>query len=361
MTCTDITTHLYTWEANDNQPIESPSNTISSGVYTYSVVADGQPWEYWSYTVTYSPIGFPVTYNPCRPWLSVPTKIYTLQPEYSSCVHNIKGLFDPPIFLTTSSGFYPITTPAPPQPTPTKTAAPGSAIPELTPTKTPSLTTRPAPPPSQNPQAIQTPQVPSVATVGGTTIIVSSNSVLVAAIDGTSINVHTSPALIASMGGTIVPVTANSNSELVGTIGGSTITFTTNANSAVVGTFGGAAITASSQSELLGIIGSSSVTFTTNSESALVGMMGGSTITASTGSELIGTIGESTITFTTNSDSALVGRIGGSTVTARSGSTNTPGLRPTSAGGRSKSVPVRGLMLFLSGLPFVFAINFSLM
>jgi hypothetical protein len=110
-------------------------------------------------------MGVPLTYNPCRPWLSVPTEIYTLQPQYSSCVHNIKGLYDPPIYLTTSSGFLPITTPAPPHPTNTKAASPGSAIPEITPNKTPSLTTQLAPPPSQNPPSQQTSKIPTVATI----------------------------------------------------------------------------------------------------------------------------------------------------------------------------------------------------
>jgi hypothetical protein len=45
-----------------------------------------------------------LTYNQCSPMLSVPTKLYTLDPGWESCQPFMKGLWDPPYALTPGQG-----------------------------------------------------------------------------------------------------------------------------------------------------------------------------------------------------------------------------------------------------------------
>jgi hypothetical protein len=104
MTCTDITTSLYIMFDHENFVIESPSATFSTTTIIYTLPRLTS----YTLTVTWHPVNLTVTYNPCQPWLSVPERIYTLQSAWSSCVKNIKGLKDPPTWLTTASGFRPI-------------------------------------------------------------------------------------------------------------------------------------------------------------------------------------------------------------------------------------------------------------
>lgn len=244
---------------SENTVIESPLATLSTTTITYSI----PKLSYYTITVTYHPVKLPVTYNPCHPWLSVPQRIYTLQPEWSSCIQNIKGLRDPPTWLTTGSEFSPVTSRAPALPTTTIGASAAPVLVQPTRTKTASPTIDPGSPPAGIPSPAQTSRPPEIATLGGSTL-----------------TINTETALQATIGGTTVAITTNSMSELVGTIRGTTFTFTTNSESALVGTIEGTIVTAHSEPVLIGTIGGTAVTFTTNSESALVGTIAGTTVTA---------------------------------------------------------------------------------
>lgn len=68
-----------------------------------------------TYTFTPSLTPWPLTYNPCEPYLSLPSRILTLDPEWKSCSQSIKGLHDPPSFLNSENGFFPVTTTTPPR------------------------------------------------------------------------------------------------------------------------------------------------------------------------------------------------------------------------------------------------------
>lgn len=71
---------------------------------------------------------YTVTYNPCSPTLSVPPAIYTIDPAWSACGLGMKGLFDPPIFLTPGPMFGPATkTGVIPLPVAGQTITPGIA------------------------------------------------------------------------------------------------------------------------------------------------------------------------------------------------------------------------------------------
>ncbi|KAE9377495.1 hypothetical protein N431DRAFT_327860 [Stipitochalara longipes BDJ] len=266
MTCTNITTSLYIAYDSENTVIESPAQTMSTTTLTYSIVPQGQPWSYYTLTITWHPVNLPVTYNPCQPWLSVPQKVYNMQPAWTSCLQNIKGIRDPPSLLTTGTAFGPYVS----KPgwlllhsATTNAASAAPALAQITPTRTPSPTLQLTSPPEYNPPSPQKSELPFVATFRGTPITIMSET-----------------ALEATIGGKTIALTINSKSELIGTIGASTFTFKPNSASALVATFEGTAITANSEPVLVGIMGSNTITFTTNSNSALVGTVDGSTITA---------------------------------------------------------------------------------
>jgi uncharacterized membrane protein YgcG len=71
---------------------------------------------------------YTVVHNPCSPMLSVPTQLYTLQPQWTGCLPGLSAFFDPIYTLTSagSTGLVPHTTGAP--------AVPG-AVPTATPPK----------------------------------------------------------------------------------------------------------------------------------------------------------------------------------------------------------------------------------
>ncbi|PMD44884.1 hypothetical protein L207DRAFT_616241 [Hyaloscypha variabilis F] len=355
-TGTDITTTIWTQQWLSNIALSSPTSTLYTEVdtftmYNFQLKPTGTEYESW--VISYGPIPYPVTYNPCKVWLSVPTKIYSLQSAYKVCSNNIQGLFDPPINIDPAAGFFPITKPAPPTPY-TTSPSPIPAFTSTFPTRTAPPVTKSASPPHVNPPNSLNTQHPTTANVGGVIVTVYPETETVALFKGSSIEVHTSSALIATIGGTEIAVTKNSLSQLVGTVGGSTITFSTNSDSALVGTFGGATITASAQPELVGTFGGSTITFTTDSNSQLVGSISGSTVIASTQSELVGTIGGNTITFT-SSNSQIVWTIGGSTVTANLNPTSLPGP-PESEARRVKSISNYGVAL----LAFWMFVGFAL-
>jgi hypothetical protein len=90
-----------------------------------------------------------ITYDPCKPLLSVPRAVYNLDPAWSTCTAGISGLWDPPRVLQPASGPLspdPTTTPQA-QTILTSSAAPASAVAHTTPTATTSA--GPAPKPSQ--------------------------------------------------------------------------------------------------------------------------------------------------------------------------------------------------------------------
>jgi hypothetical protein len=99
---------------------------------------------------------YTVIQNPCSPFLSVPTLLYSLQPQWTGCVAGIDAFFDPIYTLTTSGamGLVPQTTKGsvPAVPDETKSPSPGHTAKPAVPPPTP------APTPTGNPQ---TPQDPS--------------------------------------------------------------------------------------------------------------------------------------------------------------------------------------------------------
>src|SRR3954471_17931330 len=67
-----------------------------------------------------------ITYNPCSPTLSVPTQIFTLNPEWKGCIQGIDAFFDPPYSLTSGNGLTPFA--APPTPSAQPANTPNSPI-----------------------------------------------------------------------------------------------------------------------------------------------------------------------------------------------------------------------------------------
>jgi hypothetical protein len=134
-----------------------------------------------------------LTYNPCTPWLSVPSQILTLDPRWGSCVPNMRGLHDPPTTLTPGNGFFALTTPNPIPADPTKTniASAAPAIPQVTASRTAAPVVQPQSPPNppaRDPLTVpNTPQapdpqiqpLPAVATIGKTTVTANAASAFV--------------------------------------------------------------------------------------------------------------------------------------------------------------------------------------
>lgn len=112
VTCTNVTTTLWTRSGGYSifYPTSAPLMTLTWGsvnsvhgqhitrapgslIYTLSA-SDFQP--------------FPVIYNPCTPFLSVPSQIVTIDPLWSTCYRDFKGLHDPPKIMDSSNGFLPV-------------------------------------------------------------------------------------------------------------------------------------------------------------------------------------------------------------------------------------------------------------
>lgn len=131
-----------------------------------------------TYTYPFDP--WVVTYNPCSPYLSIPSNLLTLNPHWSTCWRNFEGLHDPPSVLETANGFFPVTTtaPAPKSPTETKGAAAPQAVQQTMATKT--LAPNPIHslgndhPPGQPSQRMS--KLPTVITMGETIITANSAS-----------------------------------------------------------------------------------------------------------------------------------------------------------------------------------------
>jgi hypothetical protein len=106
ITCTDIETTFYV------------DASIQSAEYRALLNNGSLIW--WLSTWTIPATSFIASYNLCTPWLSLPPQALAVDPRMSTCnAGNIFYLRDPPRYLATLSGFFPITTA---DPTPTLTA-----------------------------------------------------------------------------------------------------------------------------------------------------------------------------------------------------------------------------------------------
>ena len=99
-----------------------------------------------AWTVTARPLI--ATWNPCTPFLSVPARVLTRYPRWSTCVPNMVGLHDPPILLNPENGFSPVTTTSATSQDPIKTKIPvapqGVSLPAATRTSPPGAKSTPS-------------------------------------------------------------------------------------------------------------------------------------------------------------------------------------------------------------------------
>ena len=86
--CANTTTTVY-WEDHEASAFPTSTNYVNA----------------FNSTMTLTPVA--ITYNPCTPYLSVPSRLLTLDPRWSTCVRYMAGLHDPPINLDPENGFYP--------------------------------------------------------------------------------------------------------------------------------------------------------------------------------------------------------------------------------------------------------------
>lgn len=117
-----------------------------------------------------------MTYDPCSPTLSVPTQIFTLNPEWKTCIQGIDAFFDPPYTLQPGADLTtfqpaaaqtpaPVTSTAQPANTPVTPIASVTKAPETTAHPQPTNTPDPAPAadtsPAQDPTPVQSDDSPS--------------------------------------------------------------------------------------------------------------------------------------------------------------------------------------------------------
>jgi hypothetical protein len=154
-----------TWTYIDPGTTETITGTASTGTDTL--------------TPYYSP--WVITYNPCEPYLSVPSRILTLDSLWKTCSRAFKGLHDPPVVLDSANGFFPVTKAPPGAPgfltVPTKTlknpadqtlaASARQSIPQPAVTKTLSPTV----------SNLSASRLPLVATVGKATFTANSHGI----------------------------------------------------------------------------------------------------------------------------------------------------------------------------------------
>ncbi|KAE9364935.1 hypothetical protein N431DRAFT_473028 [Stipitochalara longipes BDJ] len=179
--CDEILTTYYfdsSWNPVDNLTVTTTGNT-TSGLITVGGISTGLRVCYDITTLSFESLVF--TYNPCSPWLSVPTQLATLSPEWSSCYRSFKPVRDPWGVLTASSGFYPVTTQDPTMihPTQTSSASAGPSIPQSPASRTPLPVYYPTTRPTMGNPPLPISKVPVVATVGEATITANAESALV--------------------------------------------------------------------------------------------------------------------------------------------------------------------------------------
>ncbi|KAE9372525.1 hypothetical protein N431DRAFT_536384 [Stipitochalara longipes BDJ] len=141
ITCTNIVTTL--WSLRGFDEVETASITRA---YT-----ELDTWQWGTSCTTFSQaytsvyIPWPVTYNPCTPYLSVPTQLLAIDKRWNTCVRNFRGLHDPPSALDTASGFFLVRTADLGSNPPTKpdSASAGPTIQQPAATKTPAPETKP--------------------------------------------------------------------------------------------------------------------------------------------------------------------------------------------------------------------------
>ncbi|KAE9370006.1 hypothetical protein N431DRAFT_344499 [Stipitochalara longipes BDJ] len=165
MTCTDIKTTV--WTRNGGDLIVYTASTVDAFTFTFPGYNNSATTQA-AYTTaeTLSAYGpWVLTYNPCTPFLSIPSRIIAIDPLWNTCYRDFKGLHDPPILLTPANGFFPIKTTAPGSPPKeTQGASAGQAIPLplITKTLSPKVSA-----------------LPAIATIGRTTITANIATVLV--------------------------------------------------------------------------------------------------------------------------------------------------------------------------------------
>ena len=86
-----------------------------------------------------------IVYNPCSPTLSVPSELFTLDPQWKTCSPGIGAFFDPPYTLTQGDGFSAFNGGAGPTVSPSPAAQPQVTPSAPTPSSTPVLEPSPLP------------------------------------------------------------------------------------------------------------------------------------------------------------------------------------------------------------------------
>lgn len=94
--CQDTVTSWWTYDGEDDttmysDPADLPDPTAVPGN------EEGIP-----------PDPITCTYNPCSPYLSVPSQIYSVDSAFRGCMDGIKAFLDPPYFLTPGNGMQPL-------------------------------------------------------------------------------------------------------------------------------------------------------------------------------------------------------------------------------------------------------------
>jgi hypothetical protein len=62
-------------------------------------------WDDWVSSYAEDSMLYTVTHNPCSPTLAVPSRMLSLNPDWSGCISGISGFYDPPSALTAGHGF----------------------------------------------------------------------------------------------------------------------------------------------------------------------------------------------------------------------------------------------------------------
>jgi hypothetical protein len=174
--CSNITTTLWgqsellTFDITSMEPVTATSfETMINGTRT---TVDK--------TIIWAPVS--VTYNPCYPYLSIPSKIFTMSPQWSNCVKFMTGLKDPCIYMGTGPGFSAVTPPAYnglPKPTPHELPSPARA--SAAPVFQQSTASKTAPP-GQSPTALpaeeptRSVQPPAPLIPGGSSIVIDGST-----------------------------------------------------------------------------------------------------------------------------------------------------------------------------------------
>lgn len=79
--------------------------TVADNVSSWNISFGGSLTSLHTLTYPFDPL--PLTDNPCTPYLSIPTRIFTLDSAWESCRHYFAGMHDPPIYLNSENGFFP--------------------------------------------------------------------------------------------------------------------------------------------------------------------------------------------------------------------------------------------------------------